>query len=115
MYLILKSYSRLSLTDTPREPDQQTPPLCYYSKVPTSEIHTIIIKKFPITGFLPLRFRNAGMYTLRLTGCIYVHECMSAFMHNKVQVGRQAFVCGQAGRRVDIIIIDPSIPRRYIK
>lgn len=34
-------------------------------------------------------------------------------MHNKV--GRQAFVCVQAGRWVDTIIIRPSIPRRYIK
>lgn len=38
------------------------------------------------------------MYTSRLTGCIYVHECMRAFMHNKVD--RQAFVCRRAGGQV---------------
>lgn len=48
------------------------------------------------------------MYTLRLTGCIYVHECMSTFMHNKVQVGRHLYTYRRAGGQIQLFIV-PSI------
>lgn len=69
MYLIILLPS-LSPTYVPREPDQQTPPLCYYSKVPTSEIHTIIKKNSIIRFSSGCGLGMLGMYTLRLTGCI---------------------------------------------
>lgn len=41
--------------------------------------------------------------------CIYVHECMNAFMHNKVQVGRHLCAYRRADGQIQLIIV-PSIP-----